>query len=55
MMNMIRNKSKLEWFLDQEITLNEQYNPVFAEILTERGIGYSFNLMDAGELMNFKK
>lgn len=55
MMDVIRNSSKLEWFLNQEITINGRYSPVFAEIPTERGIGFTFNLLDAEELLNFKR
>ena len=51
--SMIRNNSKLIWFQDQTFTLNGKYHPVFAEIPTQLGMGYTFNLLDADDLLNF--
>jgi hypothetical protein len=46
-----RNSSKT-WFSLQKSSLNQKYSPKFAEIRTARGMGFSFNLIDAEKLLN---
>jgi hypothetical protein len=52
-LSVLRNHSKLNWFRDQKFSLNGKYDPVFAEIPTHLGMAYTFNLLDADDLLNF--
>lgn len=40
------------WFNDSEIVWNKKFRPFFAEILTVQGIGFTFNLAKAEQLIN---
>lgn len=53
-MEVIKNNSRLEWFQDQIYKLNGLYNLVFTQMPTQSGMGYTFNLLDADEVLNFK-
>ena len=53
-MEVMLNNSRLEWFRDQINTINGIYHPVFTTMPTFRGMGYTFNLLDADELFDFK-
>ena len=52
---MLKATSQIQWFQDQIITFNGKSHPIFAEVRTERGMGFSFNLMDAEELLDFER
>lgn len=46
----LKNQSKLDWFLQQNASWNNLYRIPFAELLTTRGFGFSFNLMNSSDL-----
>ncbi|CAO1405347.1 unnamed protein product [Diamesa serratosioi] len=48
----IHGQAQTEWFKNQTGAWNTFYAPKFAEILTTRGYGYSFNVLEAEELLN---
>lgn len=50
---LIRNSSKIEWFRNQNFSFNKRFQPVFAEMITQNGMGFTFNLLDADKLMRF--
>lgn len=39
------------WFVHKKAKWNTVIEPPFAEILTQNGIGYTFNLMNMSELL----
>lgn len=43
--------SKVGWFERQNGSFGEIYSAPFAEVLTLRGFGFSFNLMDFDDLL----
>lgn len=51
----IKSSSEVLWFQDQFSSFNENFQPSFAEIRTQRGMGFSFNLIEANELLNVEK
>ncbi|CAG9811153.1 unnamed protein product [Chironomus riparius] len=50
---VLKMNSKVDWFRDQFSSFNGKYQPEFAEIRTSRGMGFTFNMIDAGEMFNF--
>ena len=48
----IHEHVQTEWFKNQTAEWNSYYAPKFAEILTTRGYGFSFNILDAKDLLN---
>jgi acid-sensing ion channel, other len=44
-----------EWFSWREARWNLEDDPPFAETLTEYGIGFTFNLANSSELLNFSQ
>lgn len=48
----IHKKAQTEWFKNQIADWNTYYSPKFAEILTTRGYGYTFNSLKAQDLLN---
>lgn len=46
----LKNQSKLQWFSQQSGSWNKAYKAPFAELLTSRGFGFSFNILDFAEL-----
>lgn len=49
----IHTNSSQAWFSQQFSVFGRKYLPKFAEIRTERGLGFAFNMIDAEELLNF--
>ena len=50
----MQNEPETAWFQGQFSTFNEYIQPVFAEIKTQFAMGYTFNIIDADKLLNFK-
>lgn len=52
--DLLRNHTYEErpWFIHKKAKWNKDIEPSFAEILTQNGIGYTFNLMDQSELLH---
>lgn len=48
----IHEQSQINWFKNQTAEWNTYYTPQFAEILTTRGYGFSFNILEAEDLLN---
>ena len=48
----IHKQSQAEWFKNQTAEWNSFYAPKFAEILTTRGYGFTFNIEKAEHLFN---
>lgn len=48
---IIKSRSNIDWFRNQNASWDKDYQVPFAEILTTRGYGFAFNIMDAGELL----
>lgn len=48
MRNMREPKS---WFNERKAILSNFYNPSFSEIITKRGLGFTFNMIDAEDLL----
>ena len=53
--DMIKETSEIQWFQQQFSAFNGKFRPVFAEIQTQRGMGFSFNLIDDDELLNVER
>ena len=51
--DLLRNYTHLNrpWFINKKAKWNKLVDPPFAEILTQNGFGYTFNLMDMSELL----
>lgn len=47
---LIHRHSTIDWFKNQFGTWNELYRLPFAEVLTSRGFGFSFNVLNASDL-----
>jgi hypothetical protein len=47
-----RFSSQIKWFRHQLVSWNGRYSPTFAELRTHRGMGFSFNMIDAGKLLD---
>lgn len=50
--DVMKEASLLSWFQEQFSTFNGDFQPEFSEVRTTRGYGYTFNLIDADELLN---
>ncbi|CAG9803406.1 unnamed protein product [Chironomus riparius] len=48
------SNSQISWFMQQFTSFNKKYQPEFAEIKTSRGTGFTFNMIDDYELLNFE-
>ena len=44
--------SEVRWFKEKFSTFNGNFQPILAEVQTQQGMGFSFNLMDAEELLD---
>lgn len=55
MIEYLRNRSNEQNFRHQKASWNSQYNTVFAKRLTSHGFGYSFNILDADEILNVEE
>lgn len=51
-MRALKRDSKVYWFQDQISSFNGKYEPKFSEIRTSRGMGFSFNMIDAAKMFN---
>lgn len=49
---ILKNISLERTFEQQEASWNSQFKAAFAKRLTSRGFGYSFNILDADEILN---
>ena len=52
-LKLLKEDSQVGWFRDQLSSFNGKYQPEFAEIRTSRGMGFTFNMIDADEMFNF--
>lgn len=52
MVPTIHKQVQTEWFMNLTAEWNTFYAPKFAEILTTRGYGFSFNILEAKDLLN---
>ena len=50
---ILKHYPKFDWFREQFSSFNGKYQPEFAEIRTSRGMGFTFNMIDADEMFNF--
>lgn len=48
----IHRQAQTEWFKNQSAEWNSYYSTKFAEILTTRGFGFTFNVPNAKDLLN---
>lgn len=44
--------SKIDWFKSQNASFGKVFSVPFAEILTGRSVGFTFNILDFDELLN---
>ena len=51
----IKKSSSIDWFKEQFSLWNHFYAPKFAELVTRRGIAFSFNMLSSEELFNSKE
>jgi hypothetical protein len=49
---VIKSRSSREWLQRQNGSWNNVFQVPFAEVLTSRGCGFSFNIMDAEQIFN---
>lgn len=49
---LLKNFSQLEWFGQQSATWNSYYQPEFTEVLTPRGYGFAFNMLDPSKMFH---
>ena len=52
-LKLLKEDSQIGWFRDQLSSFNGKYQPEFAEIRTSRGMGFTFNMIDAEKMFNF--
>jgi hypothetical protein len=50
----MQDEPATDWFQEQFAAFNEQIKPVFALIRTRFAMGYTFNIIDADKLLDFK-
>lgn len=50
--HFIKKHSTVDWFKDQFATWNQKNAPVFSEIVTKRGVAFTFNMIPAEILFN---
>lgn len=51
---LMQSEADTDWFKEQFSTFNDFVQPIFAEIRTKFAMGYTFNIIDADKLLNFK-
>ena len=51
---LMQNEAAIDWFQDQFSVFNKNIKPVFAKIRTRFAMGYTFNILNADKLLNFK-
>lgn len=51
---LIQDEPGTAWFQKQVSKFNENILPVFAKIRTRFAMGYTFNIIEADKLLNFK-
>ncbi|KAL7011568.1 hypothetical protein ACKWTF_014327 [Chironomus riparius] len=51
-LDALQESSRLDWFRQQTILINDKFQPVFAEVPTYTQMSYSFNLLDFDQLFN---
>lgn len=44
--------SKIEWFKSQNASFAKNFSVAFAEILTKRSVGFTFNILKFDDLLN---
>lgn len=49
----MKNISLKSWFETQTASWDQKFSPEFSEIFTRRGMAFSFNMIEAPELLNF--
>lgn len=47
---VIKNLYQIEWFKNQSATWNKDYEPVFTEVFSKSGYGFSFNQLPKTKL-----
>jgi hypothetical protein len=52
---VLRNKSLNDKFEQQEALWNSMYETIFVTRLTSHGFGYTFNILDDDEILNFEE
>jgi hypothetical protein len=52
MVKSLKKFSETDWFSSQEGSWNNQFKIKFAEVLTARGFGFSFNLANASDVFH---
>lgn len=51
----MKNHSMKLWFESLTASWNQKFFPEFAEVFTKTGLGYSFNMIDADDLLNLNE
>jgi hypothetical protein len=51
----LRNHSMASWFGKQKASWNRSFAPEFSEIITRRGMAFTFNMPDASKLLNLNE
>lgn len=46
----MKKNSPKDWFSNQSATWNRQFEPAFAEMVTQQGMGFTFNMIDSSAL-----
>lgn len=54
-LNLLKEEAQFDWFRRQTATFNGIFQSQFAMTRTKNGMGYTFNMMDAEELLNLEK
>jgi hypothetical protein len=54
-MKYMKKDSPREWFKKQFATWDEKFTPRLTEIVTRRGIAFTFNMINASELLNLNE
>lgn len=55
LVTILRDMAKLEWFEEQSASWNKIYGAPFAVRLTPFGFCFTFNIINASDLMNLKE
>lgn len=53
-METLKSYSHIEWFRNQTAAWNTFYQPEFVEVLTQRGFGFTFNMLPRKDLLTDK-
>lgn len=51
----IKGLSKADWFRKQKGSFETHFSAPFAETMTGRGLAFTFNIWDFGDLMNSER